>query len=100
MSELLKKISSADFIPEKCKYFFFYQSHLLSTSFQFFILHLNKFCLDVKDISQVCIGGLELQKHKAAVTALSEQTNLALKKNVYKNYMQFIETAREISRIL
>lgn len=53
---------------------------------------------DVKDISQVCVGGLELQAHRAKILALSEETSQNLKKNVYKNYMQFIETAREISR--
>ncbi|KAL1130922.1 hypothetical protein AAG570_012163, partial [Ranatra chinensis] len=53
----------------------------------------------VKEISQVCVGGLELQQHKTKVQALSEETSQALKKNVYKNYMQFIETAREISHL-
>lgn len=43
---------------------------------------------------------MELQKHKAKIQGLAEEMSQVLKKNVYKNYMQFIETAREISRIL
>ena len=34
---------------------------------------------------------------KAKVHMLNDDTAQALKKNVYKNYTQFIETAREIS---
>ncbi|XP_071945087.1 exocyst complex component 8-like [Antedon mediterranea] len=39
----------------------------------------------------------DLLEHRLKVRNLSEETNLALKKNVYKNYAQFIETAKEIS---
>uniref|UniRef100_A0A1B6DF58 Exocyst complex component 8 n=1 Tax=Clastoptera arizonana TaxID=38151 RepID=A0A1B6DF58_9HEMI len=69
-------------------------------------LNLNKFSgVDfnpekyVKEVSQVCVGGLELQQHRAKVQALAEETSAALKKNVYHNYMQFIETAKEISHL-
>ncbi|XP_022188141.2 exocyst complex component 8 isoform X2 [Nilaparvata lugens] len=53
----------------------------------------------VKEISQVCIGGQDLQQHRTKVLGLSEETSAALKKNVYQNYMQFIETAKEISHL-
>ncbi|ELU07335.1 hypothetical protein CAPTEDRAFT_141927 [Capitella teleta] len=42
-------------------------------------------------------GEEELQKLQHEVGQLAENTALALKKNVYKNYSQFIETAKEIS---
>ncbi|XP_014245225.1 exocyst complex component 8 [Cimex lectularius] len=71
MAEQMKKFSSSDFNPDKY----------------------------VKEVSQVCVGGLELQRHKAKIQAIAEETSQALKKNVYKNYMQFIETAREISHL-
>ncbi|XP_075222918.1 exocyst complex component Exo84 [Lycorma delicatula] len=53
----------------------------------------------VKEVSQVCIGGQELQLHRTKVQTLAEETSAALKKNVYQNYMQFIETAKEISHL-
>lgn len=46
------------------------------------------------------MGGQELQQKKAEIQVLSDQTSTALKKHVYENYMQFIETSREISRNL
>ena len=42
-------------------------------------------------------GEERLQGMKKDVEKLQEETALALKKNVYKNYSQFIETAKEIS---
>ncbi|KAK9500474.1 hypothetical protein O3M35_001731 [Rhynocoris fuscipes] len=71
LNELMKKFSAVDFNSEKY----------------------------VKEVSQVCVGGMELQKHKAKIQALAEEMSQVLKKNVYKNYMQFIETAREISQL-
>uniref|UniRef100_A0A0A9YHQ1 Exocyst complex component 8 n=1 Tax=Lygus hesperus TaxID=30085 RepID=A0A0A9YHQ1_LYGHE len=67
----LKKFGSQDFNPEKY----------------------------VKEVSQVCVGGPELLRHKTKIQLFAEETSQALKKNVYKNYMQFIETAREISHL-
>lgn len=58
------------------------------------------FVSDVKELTQKCIGGQELQQEKVKIQALSDETANSLKKNVYQNYMQFIETAKEISRIL
>lgn len=49
---------------------------------------------------QECVGGAELQQQKSKIQSFSEQTSSALKRHVYANYMQFIETAKEISRRL
>jgi hypothetical protein len=56
--------------------------------------------VDVKELSQRCVGGQELQQQRQKIQFLADETNISLKKNVYQNYMQFIETAKEISRIL
>ncbi|XP_026465059.1 exocyst complex component 8 [Ctenocephalides felis] len=53
----------------------------------------------VKELTQKCIGGQELQQEKVKIQALSDETANSLKKNVYQNYMQFIETAKEISHL-
>ena len=45
------------------------------------------------------MGGQELQQQRKTIQGLSESTNVLLKKNVYKNYMQFIETAKEITHL-
>jgi len=45
------------------------------------------------------VGGQELQQQRKTIQGLSESTNVLLKKNVYKNYMQFIETAKEITHL-
>ena len=42
-------------------------------------------------------GEKELQGMQKRVEKLATDTALGLKKNVYKNYSQFIETAKEIS---
>ena len=53
------------------------------------------------DVSKLSEGGEDtLLETKQKVHVLSEKTAQELKKNVYKNYTQFIETAREISNIL
>ena len=38
-----------------------------------------------------------MNEHRQKILQLAEETNTQLKKNVYMNYMQFIETAKEIS---
>ncbi|VVC88808.1 exocyst complex component 8 [Leptidea sinapis] len=53
----------------------------------------------VKELARSCVGGEELQQQKEKIQSLSEETANALKKNVYENYMQFIETATEISHL-
>ena len=55
---------------------------------------------DVRDLSAQCDTDAELQDHRKRIQTLSEETAVSLKKNVYKNYMQFIETSKEISCIL
>ena len=53
------------------------------------------------DVSKLSEQGEDtLLDTKQKVHVLSEKTAQELKKNVYKNYTQFIETAREISNIL
>lgn len=46
------------------------------------------------------MGGSELQNLRKKIQNLSEETSNNLKRNVYQNYVQFIDTAKEISRIL
>lgn len=53
----------------------------------------------VKELARSCVGGEELQQQKEKIQTLAEETASALKKNVYENYMQFIETASEISHL-
>ncbi|KAJ6634747.1 Exocyst complex component 8 [Pseudolycoriella hygida] len=53
----------------------------------------------VKDLVQECVGGSELQQRKLKIQNFSDQTSTQLKKHVYANYMQFIETAKEISHL-
>lgn len=53
--------------------------------------------LYVKQLSQQSDGDRDLQEHRQRIQALAEETAQNLKRNVYQNYRQFIETAREIS---
>ncbi|KAK6617456.1 hypothetical protein RUM43_014465 [Polyplax serrata] len=53
----------------------------------------------VRELSHKCVGGQELQQQRKAIQAVSESTNIMLKKNVYRNYIQFIETAKEITHL-
>lgn len=69
--EILKKIEAADFNPDKY----------------------------VKELVRNWVGGEELQKQRESIQKLNEETADALKKNVYENYMQFIDTAKEISHL-
>lgn len=57
--------------------------------------------LSVLVVNKLSQGGEEdLVEMRTKVQTLAEDTAIALKKNVYKNYSQFIETAKEISSIL
>ncbi|XP_030637778.1 exocyst complex component 8 [Chanos chanos] len=51
----------------------------------------------VKQLSQQSDGDRDLQEHRHKIQTLADETAQNLKKNVYKNYRQFIETAKEIS---
>ncbi|XP_043290134.1 exocyst complex component 8 [Venturia canescens] len=53
----------------------------------------------VKDLSAQCVGADELRKQRARIQELADNTSALLKRNVYQNYMQFIETAKEISHL-
>lgn len=70
--------------------------------YKIFAIHFEMCILshfsDVKEAVQECVGGAELHKRKQQIQVLSDQTSSQLKKHVYANYMQFIETAKEISR--
>lgn len=55
------------------------------------------FRLDTKQLVKECVGGPDLQKKKKEIQAYSDKTSATLKRSVYANYMQFIETAKEIS---
>ncbi|XP_063773753.1 exocyst complex component 8 [Pseudophryne corroboree] len=51
----------------------------------------------VKHLSQQSDGDRDLQEHRQRIQSLADETAQSLKRNVYQNYRQFIETAREIS---
>ncbi|OXU24983.1 hypothetical protein TSAR_014903 [Trichomalopsis sarcophagae] len=53
----------------------------------------------VKDLSSQCVGAEELRQQRAKIQELSDTTSALLKHNVYQNYIQFIETAKEISHL-
>ncbi|XP_055375200.1 exocyst complex component 8 [Condylostylus longicornis] len=53
----------------------------------------------IQNLVQECVGGSELQQKKQQIQEYSEQTSSSLKKYVYANYMQFIETANEIQHL-
>jgi len=53
----------------------------------------------VAEISQRCVGGEEVLQQRKVIQAVADDTNNQLKKNVYQNYSQFIETAKEISHL-
>lgn len=118
--QLAFKFTSSSFDPEKCKhciilsteiitFVLFYTSILLVCSYKVSVEGLTickssdqdcRSILDVRDLSAQCDTDAELQDHRKRIQTLSEETAVSLKKNVYKNYMQFIETSKEISCIL
>lgn len=53
----------------------------------------------VRELSRRCVGGQELQQQYQKIQLLGEETSAQLKRNVYQNYTQFIETAKEISHL-
>jgi len=52
--------------------------------------------LYVKEIARRSVGGHDLLHQRNNIKTLSESTHSQLKKNVYQNYRQFIDTAKEI----
>ncbi|XP_055847539.1 exocyst complex component 8 [Episyrphus balteatus] len=53
----------------------------------------------VNSLVRESVGASELQSRKAKIQAYSDKTSSTLKKHVYANYMQFINTAKEISHL-
>lgn len=53
----------------------------------------------MKELSAQCVGADELRHQRAKIQELANNTSAQLKRNVYQNYMQFIETAKEISHL-
>ncbi|XP_060528320.1 exocyst complex component 8 [Cylas formicarius] len=53
----------------------------------------------VKELSHNYVGGLELKNLRKKIQSLSEETSGNLKRNVYHNYVQFIDAAKEISHL-
>ena len=65
------------------------------------IMLVNPNCFSLSVVNKLSQGGEDdLEEMRKKVHTLAEDTAIALKKNVYKNYSQFIETAKEISSIL
>lgn len=95
----MRAFDEGDFKSEKCK-FCLWPNY---TIFQWLVYKTKPNAvlsvLDVKELVQECVGGAALQQCKSKVQSYSEQTATTLKKHVYANYMQFIETAKEISRM-
>ena len=61
----------------------------------------QSFLFSLSVVNKLSQGGEDdLEEMRKKVHTLAEDTAIALKKNVYKNYSQFIETAKEISSIL
>ena len=52
---------------------------------------------DARSVSAQSDGDKDLQEKRQRVQALGEETAQILKKQVYHNYQQFIDTAKEIS---
>lgn len=53
----------------------------------------------MKELSAQCVGADDLRQQRAKIQELANNTSAQLKRNVYQNYMQFIETAKEISHL-
>lgn len=54
----------------------------------------------VKRLVKERVAGSELESYKKQLQKEKEEISVGLKKKVFENYTQFIETAREISRKL
>lgn len=54
---------------------------------------------DVKDLTAHCVGAEELVQQRASIQELADRASAQLKRNVYRNYTLFIETAKEISHL-
>ncbi|KAH8382529.1 hypothetical protein KR009_004001 [Drosophila setifemur] len=52
-----------------------------------------------KELTRECVGGSDLQQRKKEIEAYNEQTAATLKQTCKRNYMEFIQTAKEISHL-
>jgi hypothetical protein len=52
----------------------------------------------VKNLVKEMVAGSELSEFRKNLISEKEKVSFSLKKKVFENYSQFIETAREISR--
>ncbi|XP_001359169.3 exocyst complex component 8 isoform X2 [Drosophila pseudoobscura] len=52
-----------------------------------------------KELTRECVGGSDLQQRKKEIEAYNETTAATLKQTCKKNYMEFIQTAKEISHL-
>ena len=55
--------------------------------------------LDVKSLVSTSDIKRTLVEHRNKIQTLSDETAVSMKKNVYRNYKQFIDTSKEISCI-
>lgn len=90
-TQQMKAFDAKHFKAEDCNKQFLVKVGVIFITFLFLLA-------DVKELVNECVGGSELQQRKAKIQTYSDQTSSKLKKHVYDNYMQFIETAKEISR--
>lgn len=56
-------------------------------------------CLDVKGLVSESDIKRTLVEYRNKIQTLSDETSVSMKKNVYRNYKQFIDTSKEISCI-
>ncbi|SPP89575.1 exocyst complex component 8 [Drosophila guanche] len=52
-----------------------------------------------KELTRECVGGSDLQQRKNEIEAYNETTAATLKQTCKNNYMEFIQTAKEISHL-
>ena len=74
-------------------------SIITTNKYQLTLLTLLSFHTDVKDLVSKCDIKKELLEHRHNTQILSDETAVSMKKNVYRNYKQFIDTSKEISCI-
>eukprot|EP00795_Rhopilema_esculentum_P007019 gene7019-12644_t len=93
---LAYKFSGQDFDPEKCNPQTSLKSLLVNKRFQ---VSEFQFCCasDVKNLVSTCDVKRSLVEHRNKIQTLSDETAVSMKKNVYRNYRQFIDTSKEIS---
>lgn len=88
----MKEFDDFNFSVEKCKFLEYKDIWIVAKTLG---------CVaDTKELTRECVGGSDLQQRKKEIEAYNEQTAATLKQTCKKNYMEFIQTAKEISRKL